>query len=56
MPGPSERLLEFQSLKHTFTVSLLQTKTYLNLNAPDDPKNANIELSIAGYHHQLKKL
>ena len=29
-----------------FAVEPLNIKTYLNLNDPDDPKNANIELSF----------
>ena len=33
-------------LKRIFAIAPLQVKAYLNLNDPDDPKNANNELSI----------
>ena len=46
MPGTSERLFEVNFLKRIFAIAPLQIKTYLNLNDPDDPKSANIELSI----------
>ena len=37
-------------LKRAFATSPLQMKTYLNINEPGDPKNANIELSIDQNH------
>ena len=46
VPGTGERLFEVNLLKRIFAIAPLQVKTYLNLNDPDDPKNANIELSI----------
>ena len=46
MPGTGERILEADYLKRIFAIAPLQVKTYLNLNDPGDPKNANIELSF----------
>ena len=46
MPGKGERLFEVNLLKRIFAIAPLQVKTYLNQNDPDDPKRANIELSI----------
>ena len=46
VPGTGQILLESDYLKRIFAVSPLSVNTYLNLDDPDDPKNANIELSI----------
>lgn len=46
VPGTGQILLESDYLKRIFAVSPLSVSTYLNLDDPDDPKNANIELSI----------
>ena len=46
MPGTGERLFDVIFLKRIFAIAPLQVKSYLNLNDPNDPKDANIELSI----------
>ena len=46
MPGTGERRLEVNFLKRIFAVEPSKITTYLNLNDPDDPKNANIEISM----------
>ena len=46
VPGTGERLLEANVLKRIFAVAPLNVKTCLDINNPNDPKNANIELNI----------
>ena len=46
MPGTGERLYEIDYIKRIFGVSPLSVNTYYNMNDMNDPKNANIELSI----------
>ena len=46
MPGTGERLFEVNFLKRIFALAPLKIKTFLNINDANDPKIANIELSI----------
>ena len=47
VPGTGETLLESGFIKRIFSASSgLEVKTYLNINNANDPKNANVELSL----------
>jgi hypothetical protein len=46
--GLGEHILEANFLKRIFAVAPLQINTSSNLNDSNDPKNANLELSIDG--------
>ena len=46
VPGTGEILLESDFLKRIFGVSPLNVNTYFNSNDANDPKNANVELSV----------
>ena len=47
MPGTGERLFEVKFLKRIFAIEPLQINTCLNLNDPNDPKNAtSIDSSV----------
>ena len=46
VPGTGERPFEVKFIKCIFAVEPFRIKAYLNLNDPDDPNNASIELNI----------
>ena len=46
MPGSGEGVLEADFVKRVFAVSPLDIRTYLNINNPNVPKHANIEISL----------